>query len=775
MIGVRRPRKIVIFADGTGNAFSRQESNVWRLYKALDLSKSDQIALYLPGVGTSGFKPWATVDAATGLGVPSNVRKAYQFLCRNWQQGDEIYFFGFSRGAFTVRTLIGMMHYEGLVCSDDDAGVPVALAELDEIVMAAWRSYRAKTAKYDIKSMSPAIPLVRGVRDLALSLWRRVRGREPYSTLPDEHERRFPSIAFVGLFDTVEAYGVPVEEFRKAIDWGFWPISFRNRQMSQQVQKACHALSLDDERTTFDPLRIDPSPKDLQAPGRIEEVWFAGVHSDVGGGYPEDGLAHIPLTWMIERLDDVTSSALRFRGGARAEFQSRACAFEPIHDSRAGGSVFYRYGPRNLSNLPAASVPIVHPSVIDKMMLGANLYVPLSLGVDARVATPSGSPVSIVTALASNGVSVDAQGLSTLRNLVWRRRINYFATLFAAIAILSLPVTADTIKAGLRSPLAAAGLWKNLGDANDGVSSAIGGPLQLVFGLAPSWLQPWSDVFIRLPYICSGVLAIAILLYLQGSRLKDETSRVARAAWFAHALSQPSSRADSIASKLRQSDRLRSLSRVFSARLVPALLVVLMYAVVLVLLNHLFQSYEQGAGRLCPYHQESGRALEPVEGSVSSRYKFRPSERCHATGLYLEKGRPYRVEISVLEAFDETADPVRLPVLGLVNWRSVALVPLRRWWSAGWWQPIGRIAASGNAEWPMRSAYGEGPGLIGAKPGSIFVSEFTATESGEFFVFVNDAFGAIPILGPIETAYANNRGLATVTISPARYSLAAPK
>ena len=79
------PKKIVVFADGTGNAFTVQESNVWRLYEALDQTKPDQIAHYIQGVGTSGFKPFAVLDLATGVGVPSNVRKLYEFICWNWK------------------------------------------------------------------------------------------------------------------------------------------------------------------------------------------------------------------------------------------------------------------------------------------------------------------------------------------------------------------------------------------------------------------------------------------------------------------------------------------------------------------------------------------------------------------------------------------------------------------------------------------------------------------------------------------------------------------
>src|SRR3954471_16670676 len=108
-------KKIIILADGSGNAFTRQESNIWRLYDALDLTQADHLAHYVQGVGTSSFRPWATIDAATGLGVPENVRRACEYLCRNWSPDDQIYMFGFSGGAFTVRTLIGMIHHEGLL------------------------------------------------------------------------------------------------------------------------------------------------------------------------------------------------------------------------------------------------------------------------------------------------------------------------------------------------------------------------------------------------------------------------------------------------------------------------------------------------------------------------------------------------------------------------------------------------------------------------------------------------------------------------------------
>ena len=253
------PKKIIVFADGTGNAFTTQESNVWRLYEALDQTDPDQIAHYIQGVGTSGFKPFAALDVATGIGVPSNVRRLYEFISWNWESDAEIYMFGFSRGSFTIRTLIGMMHHEGLV-PVQIGDKTVSHADMNRNLMSAWRSYRSKT----IPRTFPTVWLARLIRNAVLSVWHLAGhllfGHRFYSEVETEtrkQKRTKVPIKFVGLFDTVEAFGVPIEEFRTAIDKAIWPISFRNSTLSDTVVRARHAMSLDDERTAFHPLPID--------------------------------------------------------------------------------------------------------------------------------------------------------------------------------------------------------------------------------------------------------------------------------------------------------------------------------------------------------------------------------------------------------------------------------------------------------------------------------------------------------------------------------------
>jgi uncharacterized protein (DUF2235 family) len=163
-------KKIVLFADGTGNAFTRQESNVGRIFQALDNSEKDQITSYIKGVGTSEFRPWAIFDGATGVGVPSNVRKLYQFLCWNYEEGAEVYMFGFSRGAFTIRTLISMIESLGLIVPKiHDHGKEVSLSheEMQHLSETAYRAYPEDVIKsWTLLQTPPLVHVVRGFRAL---------------------------------------------------------------------------------------------------------------------------------------------------------------------------------------------------------------------------------------------------------------------------------------------------------------------------------------------------------------------------------------------------------------------------------------------------------------------------------------------------------------------------------------------------------------------------------------------------------------------------------
>ena len=159
-----------------------------------------------------------------------------------------------------------------------------------------------------------------------------------------------PCIEFVGAWDTVEAYGLPIKELADRWDQFIFAMRFRDQELSSLVQRACHALSIDDERHTFHPVLWDESEE--RNPGRVEQVWFPGAHSDVGGGYPRSELALVSLDWMISKVEarDGDDTGLVFLDDLRREYRYRRDWNGIQHDSRAGLRAFYRYKPETLKS-----------------------------------------------------------------------------------------------------------------------------------------------------------------------------------------------------------------------------------------------------------------------------------------------------------------------------------------------------------------------------------------------------------------------------------------
>jgi uncharacterized protein (DUF2235 family) len=527
-----RGKKIVIFADGTGNSFSAQESNIWRLYAALDKTEKSgvtpaelQLARYIPGVGTSGNRIIRAVDGATGIGVPSNVRKLYRFLCWNWEPGDEIYLFGFSRGAFTVRTLAGMVRYQGLMpLMMGDR--PVTDTEMKRNSMRAWEAYRAATAPLwqDGLKMAPHIKAVRWLRDSAVTLKRRLFRQKTHAevlaAMPPERRAEAVRIHYMGLFDTVEAYGFPFAGLRNFWSWWLWPIIFRNRVCSKIVDRADHALALDDERKTFHPLQFDQEKSGTpDAPTEIRELWFCGMHSDVGGGYPDDAVAMDPLLWIMDaaaapRVDATgrSSPGLRFAIGARERFDDRRYPRALIHDSRAGLAASYRYEPRPKPGGQAyGGAPVLHRSVLQKIRTGADGYAPLLLPTELRVCD---GPDSYATCGPAPMVA-DAAADAAVRKLVWWRKwLNRAQIGYAGLLVL-LPLLMQLERPLLRS------LW-------DGGREVIAAWVAAVaFSPGPLWAL-YRDFW---PWALPLIAIIAVLWWWAGEvqgRIKHQALRVWR-------------------------------------------------------------------------------------------------------------------------------------------------------------------------------------------------------------------------------------------------------
>jgi len=242
-------KNIIICCDGTGNEYGSNNTNVVETY-ALATKNDKQVVYYDPGVGTGGWEYdestgglAAKSDGATGTGLQKNVLDAYQFLMECYEDGDRIYVFGFSRGAFTVRSLAGMLHKCGLLRTDND-----------NLVEYASKIYNTKNN--DDTAQGFKLTFCRSC-----------------------------PVYFIGVWDTVKSLVLNAKK------------KFHDGKLNSEVSFGYHAISIDERRKDFPECLWDESNQnDNQV---IEQVWFAGVHADVGGWYSERGLANISLHWML--------------------------------------------------------------------------------------------------------------------------------------------------------------------------------------------------------------------------------------------------------------------------------------------------------------------------------------------------------------------------------------------------------------------------------------------------------------------------------------------
>src|SRR2546422_3343383 len=253
-------KNIVICCDGTGDQFGEQNSNVVKLYQTL-VSNASQIPYYHPGVGTMGTRnaltsigKWWTrkIGLAFGYGISDNIADAYQFLMRAFEPGDQVYVFGFSRGAYTARALCGMLHVVGLLTQGNEALIPYAI-----------RMIKRKRIDFQVAG------------DF----------KQTFSRDCKPH--------FVGVWDTVGSVG-----------WVYDPVRFPFTRATKNpdLNIVRHAVSIDERRAFF---RQNSFGEPHDAHQDVKEVWFAGVHSDVGGSYPdsESQLSQIAFRWMLYQAD----------------------------------------------------------------------------------------------------------------------------------------------------------------------------------------------------------------------------------------------------------------------------------------------------------------------------------------------------------------------------------------------------------------------------------------------------------------------------------------
>lgn len=299
-------KNIVVCCDGTGNEYGDRNSNVLKLYSILPKNDSRQVTFYDPGVGTLTLPPALSKPArqisrmlglAFGRGITANITDAYRFLMRTYEPGDKVFFFGFSRGAYTARAAAAMLYKCGLLDARNDNLLPYAL-----------------------------------------NVFKHERRKRIYGGFRRTFSRPCP-VHFLGLWDTVKSLG-----------WIYDPMTLPFTMRNPGVRAVRHAVSVDERRCFYRPNLWGPP----DAGQDVKQVWFAGSHSDVGGSLPEkeSGLSQIALQWMLAeaehfelRLDRKRREAVLPPRAAdyRPDDEDPECEYHhppdfrgPIHDSLRG-------------------------------------------------------------------------------------------------------------------------------------------------------------------------------------------------------------------------------------------------------------------------------------------------------------------------------------------------------------------------------------------------------------------------------------------------------
>lgn len=271
------PRNLVICCDGTNNQFGKNNTNVVRLVQMLVQDSSRQRLYYDPGVGTlpepgfvTALGKWLSKVAglALGVGLTRNVEEAYAYLMEQWEPGDRVFLFGFSRGAYTVRVLAGLLHALGLL--------PAGATNQVSYLMRIFKSVRGADRN--------------GGEDKKRQYWDLCDEFRATFARPVDggDDRRFP-IHFLGVWDTVSSVG-----------WVWDPASYPFTARNPGIAVIRHAIALDERRAFYRQNRMYRAGEQ-----DLEQRWFPGVHSDVGGGYvrSESGLWLRPLEWIVDEAE----------------------------------------------------------------------------------------------------------------------------------------------------------------------------------------------------------------------------------------------------------------------------------------------------------------------------------------------------------------------------------------------------------------------------------------------------------------------------------------
>ncbi len=834
-------KTIVLFSDGTGNSSASPfKTNVFRLYAALNMTPDKgQIAYYDDGVGSSQHRWLAVITGAFGFGLKRNVLDLYKFLTRHYRDametmdlersktsGDTLYppkiaCFGFSRGAFTIRVLIGLVASEGLPIKADSE------AELDRLAERAYQQFRARS-----------FHTILGVENI----WRGVRDKVVIPFLDRKEDRydrgkncQVDAIDFLGLWDTVGAYGMPVEELRVFIDKFIFPLTFSSYDLLPIVRVTRHALSIDDERDAFTPIPFDDADVRHEAARersrlidkliesgmnreqaeekayqevceRSQQIWFAGVHANVGGGYPDDSQAILPLRWIMLEAE---KHGVVFLESFRNDVIAKSTAFGQMYDSRRGLSALYRYKPRDIPGIlkearqltlrqrqsgavanaaiPAPR-PLIHESVIYRMALQFEGYAPIALPQQFDVVDNTGRAKAFVDFTAdarsregrfANGGLVGApkrmagiaqlverlgaprpEALDLVKCAVFWRRVSYQVTLWSLIVLLLLPLL------NRREP-----------DLSDPFTRFFDWIVGFVAGYLPGFLSPWLDAFRQYP-LCAGLLLLLFsVTFWWGGRLRRTIADRSRFAW--HMTERPSQGAlarllwDPVATRLLNSRLANGVWHFASNVAGPSALFALTAIAALFLVDRLYFHYRASQGEVCQGSPTTQDLLK------EATFDFLVDRPCTATGHRLKKGRHYAATFTIDQ---DWKDATLAANLGGLKRDELSLdkkigfflmgLGIKRVINEAWMKPILQVGPSGFDLIPGEPYFPFGNG----SPKNNMTVRFKSPADGELFLYVNDAYtGFIPVAamlgqenqdGDPRHTYGNNQGTAKIIIEP---------
>lgn len=431
-------KAIILCSDGTGNRGGfGNDSNVYKLYCAIDIhdTKNEQITHYDNGVGSNKNKILRAIGGAFGFGFKRNVCDLYEFLAKQYVPGDQIYFFGFSRGAATVRAVTGFIEACGLIDFANYPDVGNDPEATDDLINEVYD-------KYACRKTDPA----------KAADFKKDKAIHHPEYAPDGNLK----IKFLGVWDTVSALGFSTDGLyitQKLIPIlddltdKVFPHKFYNYRLNDNIEYAYQALSIDDQRKTFKPR--------LWRQGRgntVEQVWFAGVHANVGGGYPRNGVSNVAMEWMMTKAE---AAGLVFQTDVFQQVKAQANELGRVYDSRSGLRAYYRYQPRNITDL-CSEMDIktvnIHETVFNRMDHAISGYAPGNIPEDIEIVCtkkPTAAKKKLLTDRVKRITKNNSSRMKVLegaKKYIENRKVLYQVLVESTLAVIALALFMDEIE-----------------------------------------------------------------------------------------------------------------------------------------------------------------------------------------------------------------------------------------------------------------------------------------------------------------------------------------